>query len=71
MYPEEPIWREDVKDHGEYAKDVTKVFHKMVETLQRQGAPPDLIVRLVRLRDLSAQICDELEELEARFPSQP
>jgi hypothetical protein len=66
----DPVWREDIQDNEDYVVSLTKTLHNMVERLQYQGAHPNLVARMARLRDLSAQMVDELTELVPYFPPQ-
>lgn len=67
----EQIWREDITDQQDYVRDCTKVLHSLVQRAQYQAAPPVLVDRLIRIREMSAQLLDELEELKPYFPPQP
>jgi methionine synthase II (cobalamin-independent) len=65
------IWREDIIDQQEVAADCARVLNAFVQRATYQGAPPALIAKLTRLRDLNAEVNDELEEIKLCFPSQP
>jgi hypothetical protein len=70
MALEDQIWREDISDESDYVRSLTRTLHDLVLRATYQKAPPELVTRLTRLRDLSAQLYDELEELKPYFPQQ-
>jgi hypothetical protein len=66
---EDTIWREDIIDQTEVARDSCKVLDNWIQRLAYQGAPPALIQRFSAIRDQYGQAYKELEELKTCFPS--
>jgi hypothetical protein len=67
----EQIWKDDVVDLIDESKSSAKVMHDWVERAQFQGAPPELVTRLTRIRDLYAEALEGLRDILPWFPDQP
>jgi hypothetical protein len=69
MALEDTVWREDVIDQEEVARDSAKVLDEWIQRLAYQGAPPALLQRLTETRDLYSQVYANLQSVKQCFPS--
>jgi hypothetical protein len=68
MNPTDQVWREDIEEQYDLAKNSAKTLNEYMRVMAIQDAPPDLIERLRKARDLYAEIADELGPILCRFP---
>lgn len=69
MALEDTLWREDVIDQEEVARDSGKVLDDWIRRLAYQGAPPQLIQHMTGIRDLYSQVYQMLGAVKQCFPS--
>jgi hypothetical protein len=65
----ETVWREDIIDQIEVARDSCKVLDSWIQRLAYQGAPVQLIQQLTDTRESCGRVYRQLEDLKACFPS--
>lgn len=65
------VWKEDIIDQQDVARDTAKVLNDFVKRMRYQGAPNELVRRIEKLRDQAASMHDDLEDLKQYFPEQP
>lgn len=63
------VWREDVIDQLEVARDSAKVIDEWLQRLAYQGAHPELLRRLTEIRDLYSQVYAGFQSIQQCFPS--
>lgn len=62
------VWREDVEEQHDIARDCAKVLNEYMKRMNFQRAPADLIAKIQRARDLQAEVADELAPIIQCFP---
>ena len=70
---DEPVWKRDVRDQEEMALDCWKVTYNFYVTLQRQGAPPELLAEMAAVSNHFAEAYKQLNAMQQRwkFPEEP
>lgn len=69
MAIEDTVWREDVIDQEEIARDSARVLDDWIQRLAYQGADPALLQRLEETRELYSQVFRNLSSVRQCFPS--
>jgi len=64
----DPIFRTDIEHEAEYAEQGWKTFYAMYFQLQNQGAPPELLERVVEINHLYKELGERLADIKQCFP---
>lgn len=68
MALDDQVWREDIEELRDIARDGAKVLNDYMKRMNFQRAPPELVAKAQKARDLFAETADELTPLIGCFP---
>lgn len=66
----EVIFRENIEDAADVARQSAKLMHNYVQRAQYQNAPRTLVDELIIIRNRYAELCDRIEWLMKYFPEE-
>jgi hypothetical protein len=66
----EPIFQQDIEAEEEYAIQGWKVFYTFYNRLGTQGAPPELLARVVEINNLYRDLAEKISAIHPCFPKE-
>ena len=67
----EPISQRDMESEEEYAVQGWKVFYRFCNQLNAQGAPPELLARVIEINNLYRDMAEKIAVIKICFPKEP
>lgn len=64
----DPVFQKDIENEEEYAESGWKTFYAMYFQLQYQGAPQELLEKVVEINHLYKELKERLSEIKQCFP---
>ena len=64
----EPVFQQDIKTEHEYAVEGWRNFYNFFERLKTQGAPPELLAKIIEITGIYKNLTDAITAIEVCFP---